>query len=65
MAESWPRARLQVLQNSGSQMLMLRVKPLSAEMDTGEKQEKNIERVQQYESARVSALTRSVPRKTA
>ena len=30
MAESWPQARLHVLQNSGSRMLMLRVKILSA-----------------------------------
>ena len=29
VAESWPRARLQVLPNSGSQMFMLRVKTLS------------------------------------
>ena len=29
VAESWPRAGLQVLQNSGSQMFMLRVKTLS------------------------------------
>ena len=42
VAESWPLARLQVLQNSGSQMFMLRVNTLSSPL-TKSKNEKNKE----------------------
>ena len=56
-----PRAGLQVLQNSGSQMFMLRVETLSAvssrlPLEKLEKREKR-KRWQQYKSALVSPLT--------
>ena len=42
VAESGPLAGLQVLQNSGSQMFMLRVKPCQCEIATDAIQEKKI-----------------------
>ena len=65
VAESWPRARLQVLPNSGSQMFMLRVKTLSVR----DRHWRNPRRRKNYyykersnmKSARVSTLTGSVP----
>ena len=42
VAESGPRARLQVLQNSGSWMFIFRVKPCQREIATDEIQEKKI-----------------------
>ena len=64
MAYSWLLARLQVLQNSGSQMSILRVKTLLVQDHQIEEKEKYFF-VQQYKGASVSALTGSVPRKMA
>ena len=41
VAETGPQALLKVLQNSGSRMLMLRVKPCRPEIATDEIQERN------------------------
>ena len=61
-----PATWLQMLQNSGSRMLMFRLKPCNREMATDEIQEwKKLLRAQQCKSARVNALTGSVPRKKA
>ena len=65
-AESGPRARLQVLQNSGSRMFMFRVKTLSArDRHWRNPRKKNYRERSNIKSACVSALTGSVPRKTA
>ena len=65
------RARVQVLENSGSRMVMLRFTTLSLEhcqreIATDEIQEKrNYREHSNIKSAHVSALTGSVPRKMA
>ena len=56
MAESLPLAGLKVLQNSGSLMFMLRVKPCQCQITTGKIQEKKLLRAQQYKKC-VSAQT--------
>ena len=66
MAESGPRAGLQVLQNSGSRMFMLRVKTLSVrDRHWRNPRKKNYRERSNIKSARVSARTGSVPRKMA
>ena len=66
MARSGPWARLQVLQNSGSQMFMFRVKPYQREITTDEIQESKIYgECSNLKSTCVCALTGSVPRKMA
>ena len=62
----WTLARLQVLQNSGSRIFMLRVKNLSArDRHWRNPRKTKSQRAQQYKSARVSVLMGSVPRKMA
>ena len=65
VAESGPRARLHVLQNSGSQVLMWSVKILSARDRHWQNPRKKLWRAQQYKSARIGALTGSVIRRMA
>ena len=62
------RARVQVLQNSGSRMVVLDLQLCQREITTDKIQERKnyrARRAQQYNSARVSTLTGSVPRKMA
>ena len=56
VAESGPKALLQVLQNSRSCMFMLRFETLSAQNHHWQNSRKKKERAQQYKSDRVSAL---------